>query len=46
LLDTKIEVTKPEMINLAKQFHKDTIPKRPEITGEYDETDPIKASRF
>ena len=34
------------MIDLAKSHNKDKIPQRPEITGEYDDSDPIKASRY
>lgn len=32
------------MIDLAWTNGKDKIPVKPEITGEYDESDPIKAS--
>lgn len=34
------------MIKLAKEFNKDKIPVWPEISGEYDEQDPIKASWY
>lgn len=44
LLDTKYEVTKKEMLDLAKEYNKDRIPKRPENISEYDENDPLKAS--